>query len=213
MASGVVRVAIARLFDEESSFSYTERGGNAAYLSRMLLERAGQDSNVETFDNFCQELVSTIQTCLVCTTRCRSVAARREKAQVKFYQCRTTILPAIWSRFFMAIGLVVNDPLLLQSVSQHIFDIQLVENFQAQGQASSAVEVPATLTTEEENILRYACGFVPFKFLKRYEKQSSDKAVQFVECLSSMAVNGQETFQDYTTEWTRKVNRGGLFLY
>ena len=38
-----------------------------------------------------------------------------------------------------------------------------------------------------------------------------DKAAQFVQCLSSMAVNGQETFQDYTTEWMRKVNRGGLF--
>ena len=100
----------------------------------------------------------------------------------------------------------MDDPLLLQSVSQHIFDIQLIEHFQAPGQVSfSSIEVPALLTREEENILRYACGFVPFKLRKRYEKQSSDK------CLSSMAVNGQENFQDYTTEWIRKVNRGGLF--
>ena len=26
-----------------------------------------------------------------------------------------------------------------------------------------------------------------------------------------MAVNGQDNFQDYTTGWIRKVNRGGLF--
>ena len=212
MASGVVRAAIAKLFDEECSFSYTERGGKVVDLSRKLLEKVGEDSNVEIFDSFCQELISSVETCLVSTTRCRSVAARREKAQVKFHQCRLTILPDIWSRFFIAIGLVVDDPLLLQSVSQHIFDIQLIQHFQAQGQvSSSSIEVPALLTREEENILRYACGFVPFKLRKRYEKQSSDKAAHFVECLSSMAVNGQENFQDYTTEWIRKVNRGGLF--
>ena len=38
MASGVVRAAIAKLFDEECSFSYTERGGKVVDLSRKLLE-------------------------------------------------------------------------------------------------------------------------------------------------------------------------------
>ena len=86
----------------------------------------------------------------------------------------------------------MDDPLLIQSISQYIFDIKLVEHYQGQGQVSSScIEVPVTLTTEEENILRYASGFVPFKLIKRYEKQSLDKAVQFVECLSSMAVSGQ----------------------
>ena len=213
MASGIVRTAIvAELIDEECSFLYTERGENNADLSRKLLERVEQNSNGEVFNNICQELMSTIQTCLVSTTRCRSVAAQREKAQVKFHHCRITIIPAIWSRFLLAIGLVVDDPLLVESISQHIFDIKLVEYYQGQGQASSSsIVVPATLTTELENILRYASGFVAFKLMKRYEKQSSDKALQFVEYLSSMAVNGQETFQEYTTEWIRKVNRGGLF--
>ena len=146
MASGVVRAAIAKLLDEECSFSYTERGGKVADLSRKLLEKVGEDSNVEIFDSFCQELISSVETCLVSTTRCRSVAARREIAQVKFHQCRLTILPDIWS---IAIGLVVDDPLLLQSVSQHIFDIQLIQHFQAQGQvSSSSIEVPALLTRE-----------------------------------------------------------------
>ena len=63
MASGIVRAAIvAELKDEECSFLYTERGKNNADLSRKLLERVEQNSNGEVFNNFCQELMSTIQT-------------------------------------------------------------------------------------------------------------------------------------------------------
>lgn len=50
-----------------------------------------------------------------------------------------------------------------------------------------------TLTTDEENVIRYVAGFVPFKLLKRYEKSSSADAVMFVECLSSLAVDGDES--------------------
>ena len=33
-----------------------------------------------------------------------------------------------------------------------------------------------------------------------------------MECLSTMAVNGDESsFLSYTLEWNRTVNRGGLF--
>ena len=101
---------------------------------------------------------------------------------------------------------------VMQSVNQHIFDTLLVEHFQAQERPSSSTEVCTQLTAEEENILRYASGFIPFKLLNRYLKQSTEKASQFVECLSNMAVGGNETsFHHYTTEWIRKVNRGGLF--
>ena len=68
------------------------------------------------------------------------------------------------------------------------------------------------LTTDEENIIRYAAGYVPFKLLKKHEKDSSVKAVQFVECLMSVAVNGEESdLMEYTRNWTCLVNRGGLF--
>ena len=48
--------------------------------------------------------------------------------------------------------------------------------------------------------------------LKKHEKGSTDRSVEFVECLSKMAVNGDESsFLSYTLEWSRTVNRGGLF--
>ena len=63
-------------------------------------------------------------------------------------------------------------------------------------------------------MIRYAAGFVPFKLLKRYEKSSTMDVVCFTdhECLSSLAVNGDESsLLEYTAKWTRLVNRGGLF--
>ena len=48
--------------------------------------------------------------------------------------------------------------------------------------------------------------------LKKHEKSVSDKSVEFVECLSKMAVNGDESsLLSYTLEWSRAINRGGLF--
>lgn len=70
--------------------------------------------------------------------------------------------------------------MLLQSVSQYLCDALLLDHLQVQGQISfSSIETHATLTTEEDNIVRYACGFIPFMLLQRYKKQSSDKATQF----------------------------------
>ena len=41
--------------------------------------------------------------------------------------------------------------------------------------------------------MRYACGFVPYRLLRKYENNSDEKSVQFVECLGNMAVAGIET--------------------
>ena len=65
----------------------------------------------------------------------------------------------------------------------------------------------STITADEENILRYAAGYVPFKLLK-YEKSPSGC---IIECLSQ-AVDGEESsLLEYTTKWTTLVNRGWLF--
>ena len=60
--------------------------------------------------------------------------------------------------------------------------------------------------------MRYTSGYVPYSLMKRYERNVTEKSASFVECLSSMAVNGEEgSFLEYTTQWVSKVNRGGLF--
>ena len=74
-----MRAAIAQLFDEESSFMYRERGKAIADLCRQITEMVMQESNVELFDGFCDELMSAIQKCIPSTTVSKSIAVLRQK--------------------------------------------------------------------------------------------------------------------------------------
>lgn len=50
--------------------------------------------------------------------------------------------------------------------------------------------------------------------MKKFEKLSTEKAAQFVECLSHMAVGGESeesSSYEYTSEWVKAINRGGVF--
>ena len=68
------------------------------------------------------------------------------------------------------------------------------------------------LSAYEKNILRYAARYVPFKLLKQYEGSLYPESVSMIECLSAMAINGDESnFLEYTTKWIGIVNRGELF--
>ena len=90
-----------------------------------------------------------------------------------------------------------------------MFERITVEHFSE----SLEVSCPApTLNAENENALRYVSGYVALKLMRQYEQKNGEKATQFVECLSSMAVASVESsFYEYTKEWIRTVDRGGLF--
>ena len=71
------------------------------------------------------------------------------------------------------------------------------------------------MAADEENALRYASGYVPFKLLKRYLQQMEHdpEAEAVADILSQMAVPGEiSSYYDYTKEWVEQVNRGGLFI-
>ena len=72
------------------------------------------------------------------------------------------------------------------------------------------------MTNVEENILRYAAGYVPFALRRQCLKHGhSDKWKQKAECLSALEVENEDeelhSFHQYTKCWIEKENRGGLF--
>lgn len=210
MASGVFRSAVCEVIDPENCVEGSKRCTRMKEEGRKLL--GGAESRI--FDDFSEELVSTIKTCVEVSGRCRSAATWREKAQVNFHKVRVTKIPALWSSFYSQMGIKMEDPLLLQSVSQRIFDTLLVQHMSSKAPSRPPVVHAEQLNRDEDNALRYACGYVPFKLLKKYKQQSNGKAMQFVTCLTKMAANDDQnegTFEDYTIEWLQKVNRGGLF--
>ena len=71
--------------------------------------------------------------------------------------------------------------------------------------AAAAVVKP--LTTDEANALRYSAGYVPFILKEKLKKRP-----EFKVWLDSMAVNGEDSsYLEYTKEWTKAIDRGGLF--
>jgi len=66
-------------------------------------------------------------------------------------------------------------------------------------------------------VIRYACGYVARKLHQKFLKQHGDKYVDFVECLTRMKPNDEDlvdpatSFLDYTSQWIKIVNRGGLY--
>ena len=68
-------------------------------------------------------------------------------------------------------------------------------------QTNSSAELPS-LTEDEEIILRYVAGYVPYKLMIQYKRSTSNEIVNVVECLSGMAVNGDESdLLAYTSKW------------
>ena len=47
--------------------------------------------------------------------------------------------------------------------------------------------------SEEENAVRYAGGYVAMKLMKQFMKKDTESAAECVECLSHMAVEGDES--------------------
>lgn len=50
------------------------------------------------------------------------------------------------------------------------------------------------------NAMQYACGYIPYALLKRYEKRSDRKYDKLIECLGDMAVQSESAndMLDYT---------------
>ena len=79
------------------------------------------------------------------------------------------------------------DPLVMQHVNQSLFEDMLKTYIQPSQQTVTCPEhqLP-TLSSDEENIIRYAAGYVPMRLMKKYEKQSLNVAVEYVESVADL---------------------------
>ena len=173
-------------------------------------------TNQQKFDQFCRELLRVIDTCLSDLDGCRgSTEKAKEKAMTHFHSVRVLQLPPVWSRLFVSLGMNSVCPLLLQSVNRRVFERRLIDHLASSHPScsSEAGAAPSVMNAEEENALRYVSGYVALKLMRKYEKEDSPRASQFLETLSGMAVLGNESsFYDYTMarEWICSIDRGGL---
>ena len=76
--------------------------------------------------------------------------------------------------------------LVNECICQHL----LCTTFKDRGEPS-VQEPDVTLNEDEENIIRYACGYIGMKLHRKYMKIEGEKAARFVECLDRMKVDDQ----------------------
>ena len=196
----VKQAIVATIETSEKQDHLREESDNLARVVPFLTEDVGSV--------FCDKLSSMLRSCFAPVHQQNREVAR-EKALTRFHGLRISDLPSLWKSLFTDLSLKSVSALLLQTVNRIMFERIMVEIF------SESLEDPCpvpTLNAEEENALRYVSGYVALKLMRQYEKKDGEKATQFVECLSSMAVAGVESsFYEYTKEWIRTVDRGGLF--
>ena len=192
---------------EDPTFSQSSERWKAA---KQQISEVLQGTSEDNFDAFATKLMKTLEKRFFSTistvTRSRSVL--REKMWTTFHQLRLSELPLIWTEFFPNMS-----SLVCQQVSYKLYaDLAKINLSQGQGIKPPSTEIPE-LTLDEENIIRYAAGYVPFKLLKKYEKSKEvDFALSVIECLLTMSVNGDESdLMEYTRKWCLEIDRGGLF--
>ena len=209
MASGLVRGCLSSILTDSTFSGCSQRGKDALEQVKCLLSKISEENSIDCYDEFSQKLMDALERIYAGASRtCTGKITLREQLWRQFHAIRLSELCEIWTTFLTTLKSNL-DPLVQQYINQELFS----DIIKSRCGSYPTVSTKATsMTREEENIVRYASGYVPYSLMKKYEKNVTEKSASFVECLSSMAITGEEgSFLEYTTEWVSKVNRGGLF--
>ena len=193
----------------------TERNCLIQFQGQQIVEYFERTENHEKCETFAVKLMCEIDRILLVTGV--GVSSKKQDTFIEFHQFRVTKLRELWKEFSASIGMcdVMIDPLLYQSVTEKLFSEAYKEQLeQLQKKTKSTTKPTTNITTDEENLIRYIAGFVPFKVLQQIKKRKSteSKLASFAECLDKMGIDGpEESLLEYTTEWTQRIDRGALF--
>lgn len=213
MASGLVRGAISVVLNDDKLVKATKTDNMRLFGQTFCSKIMESDRELDLFDKFCVQFVHDIDKIFsTMSKRIRSPTTKRTRAWTSFHREREKNLPQLWHNLFSSLKLEDNS-FFAQSINQELFQQRLVEFLSPAGILSKSTSYDEVeFTVDDLNILRYACGYVPYSLLKKFEKLQGAKAGCFVDCLGTMAVVGEGSdLLSYTKLWIEKIDRGGLF--
>ena len=226
----VVRDAFRGLLQSEISSTLSPRHQQVQKDLRFLLA----SSESEVFELFAEKLTGELAQRLPALKKGSRQSSICEQAQVAFYKSSLAELSDSWACLYFSLGLPFSDPLLSQCVNRRVFESLLQLHIQhlitSSGSNASRMEEKEmehqqeplkrpVLSVDEENALRFACGFIPFKLIGKHAKKKDAKSQCIVRCLkalsqksdSELLVEEAEDYECYTTVLLQKINKGGLF--
>ena len=217
-----IREALTAALSDPILTSASNRSRVAVAEARVLVQKL-DNSEFSTFlEDFSKSHFDVLKRVCLTAERCSTTkAVSKQKLWEEFHRVRLTTLDDLWEAFLSKLKSNLHS-LVRQYVNERILKSLIMSITEcgnaAQPAPPSAPSVAVALSSEEENIIRYAAGYVPYSLLKKYGRYTvADKSL-FISCLKRLAANdgceveGQDPcFLDYTTTWVRSVTRGGLF--
>ena len=128
----------------------------------------------EKIIQFTKELHEALKSIME-TSQPSTMAKLRENIWTQYAHVRANTLPPLWRKFLSSIGCeeCCSEPLLMEIVNESIVDCLIKETFP---QFETPRATPTmSITKDEENVLRYACGYIAMKLKERFLKVKRQK--------------------------------------
>ena len=186
-------------------------GQDVIHLSQSLLHHANDTS----FLTFCDKVTSDMWEVVISGDRLPVGPASRETMWKSFHEYRLSDdLAAQWTSLLESCN-VHSKHIVEQLLLQHVLRLLLLTLLRERNAADQVEEVvpSVNLTNQDQLVIRYASGYVPVNLIKRYNKQKSETAQEYVHLLCSWKKDeiNSTSFLNYTNVWINIQDRGGLF--
>ena len=192
-------------------------------IARKVKEDASrllEEEDSEEMASFCSQLTEVLSGFLPSTSKKSSASYIEEKAWSSFLSSRNSSTSDLWKKLYAHVGLPFTSSLLCQRTNRKVFSYLLNTSIGATDPDATENEKDESLSYDEENTLRYAAGFVPFKLMTKFGGTDDPKIHRFLLCLDNMRCQTDDSshddhtyssFGDYTFRWLELQDRGRLF--
>lgn len=213
-----VKKRLLEVLQEASEHSHYKRKNlNAQRITNVGRELAAR-TDCDEFRSFAD--VVAIQMWKVATSGDKKnlQSLQRESLVAGIHDLGTsTEVQSLWNSFCNAVDVTFTPYTLLNHVLREtlkdLISARTARDFRDHRPLDVEEEI---LSKEEEEVLRYVAGYLPYALLKRYRKKDGDEAKEMAEVVQSWKAsedkNNAKTFLEYSNNWIDAQNRGGLFV-
>ena len=160
-----------------------------------LLHRVRESDATAIFNGFCKQLIDHLRPL---------VAISRTKALSSFHQLSITALKDLWRQLFTELEVATVQALTMQSVNRHLFNLLLLET-----SILSYETTPVVMSSEEENAVRYASGYVAMKLMKALMKKEQHSL--WSACHTWQWKGKKQTFMPTQGSGSKQLTEGDCF--
>ena len=205
----MVRDAIASIFSRKELTINTTRAEQVKRYATELLSAIDSEEFRPNFEAFSMDLLTSLKSVFQCS-KPTTVPKIKERIWIRYAEIRANKLPVVWNAFLTSISRthLGSETLLTELVNEQLMEGLMINTFKVFKEPSvrQNIKAPvAVLSKDEENILRYASGYVIKKLHHKYIQQHGDKAAAFTECIARMQSGHEDnkplsSFIEYTTQ-------------